>query len=147
MGALLLVSCASGPERRISRNPEIFQKLSSQDQQAVREGKIREGMSKQAVFLALGNPDAVADGRRSGKPIERWTYNTLKPVYVNSFGGGFGRGFGGGCGYGIGSVGCGRYGYGSIGGFGGGTFVDYVPYPGPSVEFINSQVSAFSFPR
>ena len=46
--ALILASCST-TETRISEHPDIFQSLSPHDQALVREGKIREGMSTDAV--------------------------------------------------------------------------------------------------
>jgi hypothetical protein len=133
LSAVLLSSCASGPERRISRNAESFSKLSTADQASVREGKVREGMSKEAVFMAWGRPNQVSEGSRNGAKLERWSYTTLQPVFMGGFGGGWGGGFGG----------CGRW--------GGGPFMmnslNYVPTPGPSVEFTNGKVSGYTVPR
>jgi outer membrane lipoprotein SlyB len=132
--ALFISSCASGPGSRISKNPQIFSKLNAKDQQAVQAGQIREGMDKQAVFLAWGRPNSVSEGKRGGQNLERWTYNTLRPVFISNYGMGF---WGGG-----------RFG-GRCGGWGGpmmGTMVDYVPTPGPSVEFTNDKVSGYTVP-
>ena len=132
-----LASCASPIERRVSHNPQIYNKLSTADQQAVRSGRIREGMSKEAVFLAWGRPDRVAAGKRDGKNRERWSFTEFEQVQRFGYGGGLGVGMG--------------YGYGGYGWFDpigyAGPMIDYVPVPGRSVEFVNGQVAGFLVPR
>ena len=70
--ALILTSCST-TETRISNHPDIFQTLSPRDQALVREGKIREGMSQDAVWLAWGTPDQKATGR--APPETRHRFN------------------------------------------------------------------------
>jgi hypothetical protein len=79
--ALFLAGCAT-PEQRISDHPEIFQTLGPRDQELVKAGKIREGMSQDAVWLAWGTPDQKATGVARGKPVETWIYNDY--YYANS---------------------------------------------------------------
>ena len=79
--ALILTSCST-TETRISDHPEIFQTLSPQDQELVRQGKIREGMSQNAVWLAWGAADQKATGSARGRPVETWIYNDY--VYANA---------------------------------------------------------------
>ena len=56
--ASFLAGCST-VESRIKSNPQIYTSLSAADQALVRQGQIREGMSKAAVFLAWGNPDRI----------------------------------------------------------------------------------------
>jgi len=79
--AIVLTSCST-PETRISEHPEIFQTLSPRDQELVKAGKIREGMSQNAVWLAWGIPDQKATGVARGHPVETWIYNDY--YYANS---------------------------------------------------------------
>src|SRR5882724_4019665 len=72
--ALILASCST-TETRISGHPEIFQSLSPRDQALVRDGKIREGMSQDAVWLAWGTPDQKGVGTARGRAVETWIYN------------------------------------------------------------------------
>jgi hypothetical protein len=72
--ALILPGCST-TETRISEHPEIFQRLSPRDQGLVSQGKIREGMSQNAVWLAWGAADQKATGVARGKPVETWIYN------------------------------------------------------------------------
>jgi hypothetical protein len=79
--ALILPGCST-TETRISDHPEIFQTLSPRDQELVKAGKIREGMSQNAVWVAWGSPDQKATGVARGKPVETWIYNEY--TYANA---------------------------------------------------------------
>jgi hypothetical protein len=79
--ALFFTGCAT-PEQRISDHPEIFQTLSPRDQELVKAGKIREGMSPDAVWVAWGTPDQKATGVARGRPVETWIYNEY--TYANA---------------------------------------------------------------
>jgi hypothetical protein len=79
--ALILSGCET-TESRISQHPETFQRLSPQDQALVSQGKIREGMSQDAVWLAWGSPDQKATGSAHGRVVETWIYNDY--VYADS---------------------------------------------------------------
>jgi len=80
--ALILPGCST-TESRISEHPEIFQTLSPRDQELVKAGKIREGMSMDAVWVAWGSPDQKANGVARGKHVETWIYNDY--YYANSY--------------------------------------------------------------
>lgn len=124
--ALLLTSCASPVQRRITRNPALYSQLSEADKQRVQRGEIREGMSKDAVFFMWGKPDRVSNGTREGKQFERWSYTDYEPIYRPMIYGGYGL-------------------YDPY--FYGGPTVDYVPTQGASVEFVDGKVSGFLIPR
>jgi hypothetical protein len=79
--ALILSGCST-TETRISDHPEIFQTLSPRDQELVKAGKIREGMSQNAVWVAWGAPDQKATGVARGNPVETWIYNEY--TYANA---------------------------------------------------------------
>jgi hypothetical protein len=74
VSALILTGCST-TESRIAENPQIFQTLSPRDQALVSQGKIREGMSQNAVWLAWGAPDQKATGSARGRAVETWIYN------------------------------------------------------------------------
>ncbi len=138
--ALLVNSCASNsPAKRIEKNPEVFEKLSSSDKELAQQGKIKRGMHKDAVLIAWGKPSGHSAGSRQGKSFEKWNYTRSTPIYTNSFGGygGYGRGYGGyGRGYGGYGRSYGRRGYrGGYGGFGYGSGIAYIPYTSATVEF------------
>lgn len=70
----------------------MFQQLTPEQQLMVQQGRICEGMTKDAVFLAWGNPNTPpVTGQQDGKTYEKWVYNVYQPVTVNtiSIGGGW----------------------------------------------------------
>lgn len=130
-----LASCVNPREKRIANNPTIYNALPASDQALVQQGRIREGFSKEAVFVALGRPDQVATGKKSGKSIEKWTYMGTQPVFTNTYamGMGWGGGFRGGFGY------CGPW----DPFWGSGQSTMYVPYKAASVTFTNNRVTEY----
>lgn len=140
--AMLVTSCASNntPQKRIERNPQQFMSLSPKDRELVTNGAIREGMNKEAVFLAWGLPSQTSVGRSGGREIEQWTYQSQRPVRVMTTGFGMGMGYG----YGMGGYGPWGYGYPGYGWgptFGMGSDIVYVPYTSGVVSFRNGRVS------
>jgi hypothetical protein len=98
---LCLTSCET-LENRISEHQDMFNSLSPSDQALVREGKIRSGMSMNAVWLAWGSPEQKTSGEMRGRPTETWIYvenryapygSAYYPYY--GYGPGFYGGFGG----------------------------------------------------
>ncbi len=152
LGSILISSCASSsPQSRIEQNPKLFADLSAKDRVLVQRGVIREGMTKNAVFLSWGTPDQTAVGRRSGRETENWTYLGQRPIRTVSMNMGYGFGYGG---FGYGGYGGGPWGYGGgpFGGFGpwgyGGpgmvSNVAYVPYTAGTVSFRSGRVTEWS---
>ncbi len=133
--ALLMASCASPIAKRIERNPEIYNALSTRHKEMVVQGRIEEGMSKKAVFLAWGRPDRAARGTRNGKEYERWSYTGYDTAYSSV---GFGPGY-----WGHGWGGC----YPYDGYFAYEPLVTYVPYEAARVEFLNGTVFAWQASR
>lgn len=102
VSAFSLGGCATA-EYRISQHPEIYQGLSPQDQALVREGRIHEGMTQDAVWLAWGSPEQKGFGRMQGHQTETWIYRAYYNEYDPYF---YGPGYGyGGFGTGIALVG------------------------------------------
>lgn len=140
---LLLSQCASSsPQSRIERNPRLFAQLGTKDRQLVTSGVIREGMTRDAVFLAWGRPDRVTVGTNRGKEVENWTYLGQQPVRTMNMNMGFGYGGWGPYGYG---------GWGPWGGFpgywGGGPAITYIPYTAGVVEFSKGRVTRWQASR
>ncbi len=138
VAVLGLSSCASPVERRIANNPQIYGALSSSDKILVNQGRIREGMTKEGVFLSWGRPDYVATGRESGSSAEKWTYTGSRPVYTSTVGVGWNR-----LGYGPYGYGFGFYGPWDPFWGGYGPSVTYVPYEAASVQFRGNRVTKY----
>lgn len=136
IAATLLVQCASTPTTRIEKNPQMFAKLDARDKHLVTHGLIREGMGRDAVFLAWGRPDSVSVGVNRGRESEIWTYEGQRPV--RSMNMNMGLGFGGWGPYGYG--GWGPYGFGGFPYWGNGTSVSYIPYTAGEAEFVGGRV-------
>ena len=141
--AFLLSSCATTTRRdkRIANHPEWYEALSAEDKLLVSQGRIREGMEKNAVFLAWGPADGVTSGTDHGKPTETWYYTTYQPQYLTGFsfgyGGYYGRGYPDpGIGYGFGWPG--PYPY---------TDVVYLERPAALVRFEKDRVVAWQVRR
>ncbi|TLD70704.1 hypothetical protein FEM03_10350 [Phragmitibacter flavus] len=133
--ALLLASCVSPIAKRIEHNPQIYNDLPESQKRLVATGQISEGMSKQAVFLAWGNPNRKSGGSRQGTKTERWSYAGYDAVHSTSLGYGYG--------YGGGYHGYGHPYYHDIGIYYQPT-VTYLPFERKWAEFTNSRVSAWA---
>ncbi len=139
IAALFFVQCSSTPKTRIEKNPQMFAKLNAQDRNLVSKGVIREGMTRDAVFLAWGRPDSVSVGVNRGRAGESWTYEGQRPVRSMNMNMGFGFGGFGGYGYG-GLGGFGPFGYGGYPMMGTGTSVTYIPYTAGVADFVGGRV-------
>lgn len=88
--AFLLTACATTPEKRIAKNPEVFAGFPEEVQENVREGVIQIGYDKDMVRIALGEPDRISTRRREGETLEIWTYTgvyyTSETYRVRDFG-------------------------------------------------------------
>ena len=139
IAALFFVQCSSTPKTRIEKNPQMFAKLNAQDRNLVYKGLIREGMTRDAVFLAWGRPDSVSVGVNRGRESETWTFDGQRPIRSMSMNMGFGYGGFGGFGYG-GLGGFGPFGYGGYPMMGTGTAVTYIPYTAGVADFVGGRV-------
>jgi hypothetical protein len=70
-----LGGCAS-PDARIKRSPEVFARLSPEQQALVKEGKVAIGFDADAVRLAVGNPDRIWTRTDAEGTRELWSYTT-----------------------------------------------------------------------
>src|SRR5438270_14038312 len=101
---LCLTSCET-VENRISEHQDMFNTLSPRDQELVRQGQIRSGMSMNAVWLAWGSPEQKTVSEMRGRPTETWIYveNRTAPygsAYYPFYG--YGPYWGPGFGFGVG---------------------------------------------
>lgn len=78
IAALAFFSGCSTPEARINKNPEAFAKLTTEDQQRIREGKVAIGFTPEMVKLALGEPDKVFTRTDANGVNESWSYTTYE---------------------------------------------------------------------
>ncbi len=134
---LLAVSCVpSTPQARIQQSPAMFAALSAKEKQLVQQGNIAKGLSKNAVFLAWGQPAMRYEGSKTGRPVTRWDYTSVYPVYGGSYYGAYGFG-----GYGH----RGRHGHRGYpyAAYGFGPEISYVPYCKASVWFVNNRVDSW----
>ncbi len=138
-GSALVLSGCSTISSRIEENRAEFEQLSPNDQALVQQGKIRGGMSQQAVYFAWGRPQQKAVGEVHGVPTETWVYLIARTVPTYYGGGGFYGGFYGPVGY-----------YGRHGGrrFYGAIYDPfYDPFYYPFAETITQPVKTVSFQR
>jgi hypothetical protein len=106
-GLLLAVVLAGGcatPDARIKRSPEVFARLTPEQQALVKDGKVGIGFDADAVLLAVGSPDRkwtrtdasgtsdvwsyTAWENESGQPLYRgWYhgYTALSPAYYMNY--------------------------------------------------------------
>ncbi|MBC8040000.1 MAG: hypothetical protein H7Y06_05615 [Opitutaceae bacterium] len=77
VGLMLAVMLAGGcatPDARIKRSPEIFARLSPEQQNLVKGGKVGIGFDKDAVMLAVGLPDRKWTRTDAAGSSEVWSY-------------------------------------------------------------------------
>lgn len=70
-----LAGCAS-PDARIKRSPEVFARLSPEQQALVKEGRVGIGFDADAVRLAVGAPDRVWTRTDAKGTSEVWSYTS-----------------------------------------------------------------------
>ena len=83
--ALVLAACAAAtPGSRVAQAPQLFEALTAPQKQAVLEGRVLEGMTPDAVYLAWGRPDRVTRGSQNGTPFELWRFTELQAIYSSA---------------------------------------------------------------
>ena len=80
VSALFLSGCST-ISSRIEANRAAFEHLSAKDQALVTQGRIRGGMSQEAVYLAWGQPQQKAVGMVRGNTTETWVYTVSTSSY------------------------------------------------------------------
>jgi outer membrane protein assembly factor BamE (lipoprotein component of BamABCDE complex) len=104
--AALFAGCST-PESRISSAPEVFARLTPDQQALVKAGQIAVGFGMDAVKLALGDPDRVTIHTDSTGQHQVWHYTTYEDAqgvvifngYYHRWGGWGGPRFWGDVGY------------------------------------------------
>lgn len=78
-GMLIWGAGCSTPASRIKKNPELFNQLPVEVQTNVLAGRIDVGYSRDAVTLALGDPQRRYTRKTlEGKTTEVWSYTTVR---------------------------------------------------------------------
>lgn len=74
IGGFVLFSGCSTPETRIAKQPELFSRLTAEQQQMIREGRVGLGFDMEMVKLALGDADRVRERIDASGRSEVWSY-------------------------------------------------------------------------
>ena len=74
LAGLLFVAGCSTPDSRIAKQPELFNRLTPEQQQMIREGRVGVGFDMEMVKLALGDPDRVRERTDANGRSEIWSY-------------------------------------------------------------------------
>jgi hypothetical protein len=78
LGGFAFVSGCSTPESRIAQQPDLFNRLTPEQQQMIRDGRIAIGFDRDMVKLALGEPDRVRERTDANGQSEVWLYITYE---------------------------------------------------------------------
>ena len=76
-GLALLAGCST-PQSRINDNPAIYARLTPEQQQLIKDGKVAIGFDAAMVKLALGDPDRVHERTDATGTSEVWSYVTYE---------------------------------------------------------------------
>jgi len=90
---LLLASCSSTPQDRISQNRALYESFPADVQRKVSAGQADIGFTPDMVRLALGKPSKIYNRTDANGESEIWVYAKSKPQL--SFGVGVGSSSGG----------------------------------------------------
>lgn len=75
--ALFAAGCST-PQSRIDKNPAAFARLTPQQQDMIKKGQVGLGFDKEAVQLALGEPDRLITRTDASGTKEIWSYTTYE---------------------------------------------------------------------
>jgi len=76
-GLVVLAGCST-PQSRINDNPAVFARLTPEQQQLIKEGKVAIGFDMAMVKLALGDPDRIRERTDASGTSEIWSYVTYE---------------------------------------------------------------------
>lgn len=76
--ALLLAACASTPESRIKKNPELFASFPPEAQAKIQKGDVDIGFTPEMVEFAKGRPNHTYSRRTAAGETEVWSYTTIR---------------------------------------------------------------------
>ena len=77
LAALSFTGCST-PATRIKQHPEIFASYAPVQQDLIRQGKVAIGFDREAVRLALGDPDRVRTRGTHDGSSQVWSYVTYE---------------------------------------------------------------------
>jgi hypothetical protein len=77
-GLIALVSGCTSPTSRINENPELFARLTPEQQELIKQGRVAIGFDKDMVHLALGDPDHIRIRTDAQGEAEVWSYVTYE---------------------------------------------------------------------
>ncbi|MCX6952206.1 MAG: hypothetical protein NTV51_08575 [Verrucomicrobia bacterium] len=75
--AFAFTGCST-PATRIKHNPELFASYNADQQDLIKQGKIAIGFDRDAVRLALGEPDRVRTRTTNDGTGQVWSYVTYE---------------------------------------------------------------------
>jgi hypothetical protein len=75
--ASLLAGCESARVARIRQNPELFASLDPFSQHLIKQGLFNKGFSTEAVYMALGKPNAITVTESPDGRLETWVYKNF----------------------------------------------------------------------
>jgi outer membrane protein assembly factor BamE (lipoprotein component of BamABCDE complex) len=78
LAGLVLFAGCSTPDKRIEKNPEVFNRCTPQQQELIKQGKIAIGFDEEMVRLALGDPDRTTMRTDASGQSEVWHYVTYE---------------------------------------------------------------------
>lgn len=74
LAAALALTACSTPQTRIAKEPELFSRLTPEQQNLIRQGQVGVGFDMDMVRLALGQPDRVRERIDKSGKSEIWSY-------------------------------------------------------------------------
>jgi hypothetical protein len=74
VAGLMLFTACNTPESRIAKQPELFNRLTPEQQQMIKEGRVGVGFDADMVKLALGDPDRIRERVDKNGRSEVWLY-------------------------------------------------------------------------
>lgn len=96
MAGLVALAGCSSPETRIAKQPELFNRLTPEQQQMIKEGRVGIGFDQDMVKLAIGEPDRMRERLDASGRSEVWIYtNYESPDGMILYRGWYHRGWGG----------------------------------------------------
>lgn len=79
--AMLLLAACSTPARRARQRPGAFAQLPPRDQKLVLRGRVRTGLSQDAVYIAWGAPSRRFENGQAAPVVETWIYERQLSTY------------------------------------------------------------------